>query len=126
MSKLKDVRNDAVTRGKSVWGYVADVVESITEKNLTLAGDVSGLAISQLRLPAEAKDFSDFRARTRQTYVKVGGALKTYGQSVATILQGIPTDLGNALQAKKQPTKRAKKAATKKRPSKKAATAKKA
>ena len=127
MSKLDEIRETAGARGKSLLVTVADILESLTKQNLAFANDVSRFAVAQVRLPTQADDFSDYRERTKDAYVKFGKTLKGRGGDLIDVIREVPEQIKNALtdQPVKAPVSKAAKVskpkAAKKAPVKKVA-----
>ena len=97
MSKFNDIRNGVGTRSKSLLVAVADIVESMTTQNLAIATDVAGFAVSQLRLPTQVNDFSDYRDRNRDAYTKFGVTLKGHGVKLIDVARDVPGQIRDAL-----------------------------
>jgi len=126
MSKLDEIKNNVSVRGKSLLGTVADIIESITKRNMAFASDFAGFAVAQVRLPTQANDLGDYRDRSKAAYSKFGGKLKNHGKNLVAVLREVPGQVKDALSedsaAKPKATK---KVVARKAPAKKA-TAKKA
>lgn len=126
MSKLDDVRNTVNTRGKSLLGCAADILETVTKQNLAFANDFAGFAVAQVRLPTQVNDMSDYRSRSKDAISVFGSTLKAHGQELISVLRDVPAQLKDALSddaslAAAKPAKKAvKKTAAKKASAKKA------
>lgn len=122
MSKFDEIKNDVSTRGKSLLVTVADILESMTKQNLAFANDFAGFAVAQVRLPTQADDFTDYRARSKDAFSQFGTTLKGHGSDLIASVKEVPGQIKSALTieeaapvAEKAPAKKvAKKAATKK------------
>ena len=105
MSKLDDIKNDVSTRGKSLLGTVADILETITKQNLAFASDFAGFAVAQVRLPTEASDFGDYRNRSKDAYSAFGGTLKAHGKDLIAVLREVPGQVKGALTVEEKAAK---------------------
>lgn len=103
MSKINEIRENTVIRSKALLGTVADILESVSKHNLALADDVAGFAIAQVRLPTEADDFSDYRARTRDAYSKFGKDLKGHGKDLVEVVREMPGQIRDSLKIEDKP-----------------------
>ena len=90
MSRLADIRSQLSRQGKSVVSYGADLVEWSAEKNLAVAGDIASFAVAQMRLTAEAEDFSEYRAEFQQSFAGFGEVLREHGQDYVAKLRDLP------------------------------------
>lgn len=97
MNKLDQIRSTLSTRGKSLLGAYADILETVTRQNLAFASDVAGFAVTQVRLPTQANDLGDYRSRSKEAVSVFGGKLKGHGQNLISELRGVPAQLKDAL-----------------------------
>ncbi len=131
MSKINEIRDNTVARSKALLVTVADILESVSKRNLAIAEDVAGFAVTQVRLPAEADDFSDYRTRTYDAYSELGKSLKSHGSDLIEVVRDVPGQIRDSLTLDSEPAakpkpkpKAAKKTAKRKAPAKKAAARK--
>ena len=97
MSTAQAIRHEISSRGLSVLGCVADIMEAVNKKNLAVARDVTTFAVNQVRMPTKAKDFGDYRKRNRDAFRKLGNKLQGYGNDYFGICREVPGQLGVAL-----------------------------
>lgn len=124
MANIDTITREMTTRGKSVLEAVADIVEDVTRKNLEVANDVAGFAISQIRMPAKVKNFSDYRERQQSAYSNIRGTLRTHGQEYISALRDIPQQLRDSWTVELKPV--APKAKAAKKPAARKASTRKA
>lgn len=124
--RVDDFRNDVGTRSKSLLVVVADILETMTKQNLAFANDFAGFAVTQLRLPTQADDFSDYRERNKAVYSKFGTTLKSHGSGLLETLREVPGQIRDSLSVEEAPAKAkaARKAPARKTSAKKVATKK--
>lgn len=124
MANINTITREMATRSKSVLEAVADIVEDVTRKNLEVANDVAGFAISQIRMPAKVKNFNDYRERQQSAYTNIRGTLASHGQEYISALRDIPQQLKESWTVDMKPAapkaKAAKKPATRKASARKA------
>ena len=106
MNKLDEIRNEVNTRGKSLLGTVADIIETLTKQNLAFASDFAGFAVAQVRLPTQAKDMGDYRDRSKDAYSKFGSTLKDHGQDLIAALREVPGQIKGSLTVAAKPAKK--------------------
>ncbi len=112
MSKLDEIKNDIGTRGKSLLGTVADILETIIKQNLAFASDFAGFAVAQVRLPTESNDFGDYRSRSKDAYSAFGATLKAHGKDLIAVLREVPSQVKAALSVEEKAAKPKAKAAS--------------
>lgn len=106
MNRFEEFQARVNDRSKSVFGYTVDWIEWSAKKNLSIAEDVTQFAVSQLRLPAEAGDFADYRHSVRDAYGEFGGVLKHHGEDYVARLKDVPAEVRDLL-APRKPVKKA-------------------
>lgn len=105
MNRLDEIRETAGVRSKALLGTVADILETLSRQNLAVADDVSRFAVAQVRLPTQADDFTDYRARTRNAYAAFGRTLKSHGSDYIGMLREFPGQITASLVAQPKPAR---------------------
>ena len=117
MNRFDEIKSDFGQRSKSLLVTVADIMDSLTEKNLKVAGDFAHFAAAQVRLPAQVDSFGDYRDRSKAAYSKFGTALKSRGQELYAVVREVPEQIATAWTVEAQPVKKTRARKTTKRKS---------
>jgi hypothetical protein len=112
MNRLEELQARINDKSKSVFDYAIDWFEWSAKKNLAIAEDVTEFTVTQLRLPAEADGFTDYRLGLRDAYGELGETLKHHGEDYVSKLKGLPAEVRDIFAPEK---------ATRKAPGKKVA-----
>lgn len=92
MNRIEEFQSRATEQSRSVFGYVADLMECGYRRNLKLAEAFANFSVAQVRVPVQSKDFSSYREGLTEAYGNFGEALRTYREGGVERMMQIPSE----------------------------------
>lgn len=93
MNRIEEFQSRVSEQSRSVFGYVADLMDCAFRRNLKLAEAFASLSVAQVRVPVESKDFSSYREGLADAYGTFGEALRTYGEGAFQRMTQVPAEV---------------------------------